>query len=231
MARLSLLVLVWLLVCSALATPCHAARTALYTGAPITVSLALGQPTALTFPEPLTAVPTGADPTTLSLEVDGPRLFLQPLTEQVEGLLFALGTSGTLYPVRFAVQTPADIAVEIMVPAPPSAPPQAPPDTSPMRALLVALLRGTTLPGATTLPHRQVLLETPAVQVVTTQVQLAGAYLGYTATATNRTGTPLPLLLPEYTAPGLAAIAAVADTIPPHGTTRMILVIHPAVSH
>jgi hypothetical protein len=46
--------------------------------------------TAVTFPEPITAVPTGADPTRLSLELDGPRLFLQPLDAKVQGVLFAI---------------------------------------------------------------------------------------------------------------------------------------------
>jgi hypothetical protein len=83
-----------------------AARTVVLTGDPILIRLAHRQPTAVTFPEPIAAVPTGADPQQLSLELDGPRLFLQPLEPTVTGLLFAIGVSGRSYALRFAVLRP-----------------------------------------------------------------------------------------------------------------------------
>jgi hypothetical protein len=41
----------------------------------------------------------------------------------------------------------------------------------------------------------------------------------------------LPLLLPEYYAPGLKAITAGADVLPPHGHTPVVLIFHPGAPH
>src|SRR5262249_61928485 len=104
----------------ALPTGALAGRLVVYTGEPLDVRLAPHQPTAVTFPEPITAVPTGADPHQLSLELDGPRLFLQPLDPAVRGLLFAIGVSGRRYALRFAGATPA--ATGVVVTLPPAGP-------------------------------------------------------------------------------------------------------------
>jgi hypothetical protein len=198
------------------------------------------QPTAVQFPEPIAAVPTGADPHTLSLELEGARLFLQPLTRTVQGQLFALGVSGRSYPLRFAVRRPAD--TEVVVTLPPdsagSLPSHAP--TGPtaalagpvtVRDLLVAMLRETLPPGGSTAPHQQVVLETDTLRLVTVRAYVAGELRGYVAEARNRTTTPLPLRLPEYSAPGLKALSAAAEVLPPQGTTTVYLVFQPAVPH
>ena len=137
----------------------HAARPVVFTGDPVVVRLQPRQPTAVQFPEPIAAVPTGADPHTLSLELEGPRLFLQPLTSEVQGQLFALGVSGRSYPVRFAVRQPVDTEVVVTLPppapgepgmAPTGSPTPAPPGlASPVtvRELLVGMLRDMPPPG------------------------------------------------------------------------------------
>jgi hypothetical protein len=218
-----------------------AARPVVFTGEPVVVRLQLRQPTAVHFPEPIAAVPTGADPHTLSLELEGPRLFLQPLTRDVQGQLFALGVSGRSYPVRFAVRKPADTEVVVTLPpaasaAPGAAPAGAPGGTAPpglaspvtVRALLVGMLRDTPPPGVSVAPHTQVVLETATVRITTTRVYVTGTLQGYVAEAVNRTAEPLPLRLPAYSAPGLKALSAAAEVLPPHGTTTVYLVFHAA---
>lgn len=218
----------------------HAARPVVFTGDPVVVRLHHRQPTAVQFPEPIAAVPTGADPHTLSLELEGPRLFLQPLTPDVRGQLFALGASGRSYPVRFAVGRPAD--TEVVVTLPPTAPPApvatpagapaspAPPGlASPVtvRDLLVGMLRDTPPPGVSVASHTAVVLETATLRLTTQRVYVTGTLQGYMAEAVNRTGEPLPLRLPEYSAPGLKALSATAEVLPPHGTTTVYLVFQP----
>jgi hypothetical protein len=210
------------------------ARTILMTGEPVTVRLQSLQLTALTFPEPIAAVPTGVDPAKLSLELDGTRLFLQPLDAQVQGVLFVIGASGRSYPIRFAVGRPADTEVVLALPAAPGAPStssQPPPTASApgltVRALLAGMLRRTALPGVKEAADRQVLLTTERLRITTTRVYLAGSLVGYLADAVNTTDAPLPLLLPEYYAPGLKAIATEAEVVPPRGRTRVYLVFQP----
>jgi hypothetical protein len=211
-----------------------AARPVLLSDEPMAVRLRQGQPTAITFPEPIASVPTGADPAQLSVELEGTRLFLQPLDPRVQGLLFVVGASGRSYPVRFAVGTPPD--TEVLVTLPPAPPRGGPADTSPppgltVRMLLVALLQGNTVPGVTEAADRQVLLETARLRITTTRVYIAGFLLGYQAEAVNKTDAALPLLLPEYYAPGLKAITAEAEVLPPQGQTRVYLVFQPGVPH
>jgi len=219
--------------------PGAAARTVLLTGDPLVVRLQVGQPTAVTFPEPIAAVPTGADPKQLSLELDGHRLFLQPLDAKVQGVLFAIGVSGRSYPIRFTVGTPADTEAVLVLPAAAGPPgvasrpdaPQAVPPGLTVRTVLAALLKRTALPGATELANRQVLLATDRLRITTTRMVIAGPLVGYLAEAVNLTDQPLPLLLPEYYAPGLKAITAGVDVLPPHGRTPVVLVFHPGAPH
>jgi hypothetical protein len=211
-----------------------------FTGESIVVRLQQRQPTAVQFPEPIAAVPTGADPHTLSLELEGARLFLQPLTPDVRGQLFALGVSGRSYPVRFAVGRPADTEVVVTLPpaaqstpmgdpASPASPQLASPVT--VRDLLVGMLRGTPPPGVGVAPHTQVVLETAAVRITTVRAYSTGTLQGYVAEAVNRTAETLPLRLPEYYAPGLKALSATAEVLPPQGTTTVYLVFQPALPH
>jgi hypothetical protein len=218
-----------------------AARPVVFTGDPVVVRLQPWQPTAMQFPEPILGIPTGADPETLSLEAEGPRLFLQPRTRDVQGRLFVLGVSGRSYPVHFAVRNPAD--TEVVVTLPPAAPaaPGATPAGAPahpglaspvtVRDLLVGMLRGTPPPGVSVAPHTQVVLETDALRITTVRAYGTGTLQGYVAEAVNRTAEPLPLRLPEYTAPGLKALSATAEVLPPHGTTTVYLVFHAAGPH
>jgi hypothetical protein len=236
----------WLLLALLLTLPCasKAARPVVFHGDPIVVRLQLRQPTAVQFPEAIAAVPTGANPHTLSLELEGARLFLQPLTPDVQGQLFALGVSGRSYPVRFAVGRPADTEVVVTLPpvaspvlgsaplgdpARPASPRLASPVT--VRDLLAGMLRGMPPPGVSVASHTQVVLETTTLRITTVRAYVTGDLQGYVAEAVNRTAETLPLRLPEYYAPGLKALSATAEMLPPQGTTLVYLVFQPALPH
>jgi hypothetical protein len=218
----------------------YAARPVVFTGDPVVVRLQPRQPTAVQFPEPIAAVPTGADPHTLSLELEGPRLFLQPLTPAVQGQLFVLGVSGRSYPLRFTVGRPADTEVVVTLPPAGTSPSTAPSRpaaevggatlASPVtvRELLVGMLRDTPPPGVSVAPHTQVVLETATLRITTQRVYVTGSLQGYVAEAVNRTAETLPLRLPEYYAPGLKALSVTAEVLPPHRTTTVYLIFQPA---
>jgi hypothetical protein len=87
------------------------------------------------------------------------------------------------------------------------------------------------VPGVTEAADRQVLLDTARLRITTTRVYIAGVLLGYQAEAVNKTDEAVPLLLPEYYAPGLKAITAEAEVLPPQGQTRVYLVFQPGVPH
>jgi hypothetical protein len=217
-----------------------AARTVVLTNDPIAVRLEVHQPTAVVFPEAVAAVPTGADPARLSLDYDGPYLFLQPREPGVQGRLFVVGASGRLYGIRFTVASPPDDMVTIETTA------AASPAKTPSRAvqpfdLLKALRFGTPLPGvtATTLPPVQ--SPDARLQVLGQQALALDVYLGVVVTITNvhpepvglelRVGVPHAAPLPETMVsldgwplpPGtvLKAVAADDEVLGPRGTTRL----------
>jgi len=207
-----------------------AARTVVLTGDPILVRLAPRQPTAVTFPEPIAAVPTGADPQQLSLELDGARLFLQPLEPTVTGLLFAIGVSGRSYVLRFAVGTPTDTEVVVTLPAPGARQGvtmggAAAPAGVTWRRLLRAMLQGAALPGVTEAPLTKDLREVDGLRLTAVRMYTSGALRGYVAEAVNPADTPRPVRVQAFTAPGLQAITAATDTVPARGTTRLYLVV------
>jgi hypothetical protein len=216
-----------------------AARTVALRNDPIAIRLEVHQPTAVVFPEAVAAVPTGADPARLSLDYDGPYLFLQPREPGVSGRLFVVGASGRLYGLRFTVATPADDMVTIEPPAASGAP--APSRATPPLDLLKALRFGTALPGmtATTLPPFQ--SPDARVQVLGQQALALDVFLGLVVTITNvhpepleldlRVGVPSTTPAPETLVsldgwplpPGtlLKAVAAEDERLGPRGTTRL----------
>ena len=85
-----------------LARPALAARS-VPADRPIAVKLETSQPTAIALPEPVASVSVGLAPERVSLDYDGPYLFLLPLDPAITGRLFVVGQSGTLYVVTFKV--------------------------------------------------------------------------------------------------------------------------------
>ena len=214
----------------------HAARLAISGGDPVEIHVSVDSPTVVTFPEKIRAIPTSADPEALSLEIESERLFIQSLRAGYEAVLFVVGKSGRLHLLTLVEHEPPDTEVQLILPpAPPrfDEPPPAkgkgahPRHGNPLRRLMVAMLRGDTLPGVEVLAHDQPLASSSDIEIRTTHLYAAGRYLGFLATARNLTAEPVALRLPEYQAPGLKAIAADLETIPAGGETRVYLVVEP----
>ena len=220
-----------------LAAPLQAARLEVSTGEPVEIYVNVGVPTVVTFPERVKAIPTSADPEAVSMEAEGSRLFVQSLREGFGGIVFVIGESDRLHILKLVEREPPDTEVQLVLPqAPPrfgdepgrpGRPAARRPGGSPLRRLLVALLRGDRLPGVEVLAHDQVLAQTADVEIRTTHLYAAGRYLGFVGTATNLTGQPFVLRLPEVQAQGLKAIGADDETIAAGGETRVYLVIEP----
>ena len=189
---------------------------------PVPVYAKAGVPVAVTFPERVEAIPTGADPAALSLEIEGKRLFIQSLVEGFEARVFVIAAGGRMYQLHLTErQGEPDDQVQLVQPVPPPvfgaetpAEQRAPAGRrgrkrqSPLRRLLVAMIEGTKLPGVSVVDHAQTLLDDGAVAIRTLQVYVAGRYLGYVSAAQNCGTEPVAMRLPEYQAAGLRAIAA-----------------------
>ena len=220
-----------------LASSAHAARLEVSTGEPVEIYVAVGVPTVVTFPEQVKAIPTSADPESVSMEAEGSRLFIQSLRQGFGATVFVIGESDRLHILRLVEREPPDTEVLLVLPkAPPRFGEEASgagrrgsnrPRGSPLRRLIVALLKGGKLPGVEVLSHDQVLAQTEEVEIRTTHLYAAGRYLGFVGKAVNLTGEPFVLRLSEYQAQGLKAIAADDETIPVGGETRVYLVIEP----
>ena len=226
-----------------LVSPALAARLEMSTGDPMEVRIAVGAPTVVTFPEKITAIPTSADPQALSLEIEGGRLFIQSLREGFGAVLFVVGESGRLYLLKLVEHDTPDVEVQVILPQAPPRFGDPPPAASgrpgrpqrrlgnPMRRLLVAMVKGETLPGVEVLAHDQPLALSEEVEIRTTQLYAAGRYLGFIGVARNLTDGPFVLRLPEYQARGLKAISADDETIPAGGETRVYLVVEPGAPY
>ena len=221
----------------------HAARLVVSSGDPVEVRIAVGTPTVVTFPEKITAIPTSADPEALSLEIEGERLFIQSLREGFGAVLFVVGQSGRLYLLKLVAHEPPEIEVQVVLPQAPPRFGDPPPAASgrpgrpqrrlgnPMRRLLMAMVKGETLPGVEVLAHDQPLALSEEVEIRTAQLYAAGRYLGFIGVARNLTDGPFVLRLPEYQARGLKAISADDETIPAGGETRVYLVVEPGAPY
>ena len=136
----------------------QAARLEVSTGEPVEVYIAVGLPTVVTFPEPVKAIPTSADPEAVSMEAEGSRLFIQSLRKGFGGIVFVIDESDRLHILKLVERNPPDTEVQLVLPqAPPrfgdetgrpGGPPVKRPRGSPLRRLLVALLKGERLPGS-----------------------------------------------------------------------------------
>lgn len=226
-----------LILTLAAASSAEAARLEVSAGDPVEVRIAVGSPTVVTFPDRIKAIPTSADPESVSLEVEGSRLFIQSRRPGFGGLVFVIGESDRLHLLNLVESEVPDTEVQLVYPQAPPRFGDAPaarrrPGTrhlqgGAMRRLLVAMLKGERPPGVEVLPHDQLLAANGDLEIRTTKVYTAGRYLGFLGTASNLTKGPFVLRLPEYRAPGLKAIAADDETIEAGGATTVYLVVEP----
>ena len=180
-----------LLVCFWYASPVLAARS-VAADRPIAVKLEPSQPTAIALPEPVASVSVGLAPERVSLDYDGPYLFLLPLDSAIAGRLFVVGQSGTLYVVTFKVAAPADDVVHVTA-TPAGATRSAPPQPLAIATLLRALRTGTALPGQQALDLPPPVLPDPRVRVTGASALALGTTLGLVLTVRNTQPTPLTL--------------------------------------
>jgi len=201
--------------------PARAART-LSADHAIAVKLESSQPTAVALPEPVASVSVGVAPERLSLDYDGPYLFLLPLDPTVTGRLFVVGQSGTLYTLTFKVATPADDVVHLT--APPTTPTVKSQPFS-VASLLRALRTDTPLPGQHTVDIPAPVLPDARVRLTASHALALGSRVGLVLTVRNTQTAPLALDVrigaPVEDATG-AALSLSTWTWPPHLTIRAI---------
>jgi hypothetical protein len=227
-------------LCLGITTAAVAARS-LSADQSLAVKLEPSQPTAVAFPEPVASVSVGLAPDRVSLDYDGPYLFLLPLDPAVTGRIFVVGQSGKLYPLTFKVAHPADDVVQVTATAPQPPTPVVPPMTP--TSILRALRTGTTLPGQQeadilppVIPDTRVALLGMTAHRIDDRVALVLALQ-------NTQPTPLTLDLrvdvPATPQDGLVALstwtwpprlqirAVAADTeiLVPHGQTRVYVLL------
>ena len=173
-----------------LTRPALAARS-LSADRPIAVKLETSQPTAIALPEPVASVSVGLAPDRVSLDYDGPYLFLLPLDPAIVGRLFVVGQSGTLYVVTFKVTAPADDVVHVL--ATPTDPARGPQPPVSVAMLLRALRSGTTVPGQRAIDLPPPALPDTRVRVTGSSALAVGTTLGLVLTLRNTQQTPLTL--------------------------------------
>src|SRR5712691_13377024 len=161
--------------------PARAART-LSADHAIAVKLESSQPTAVALPEPVASVSVGVAPERLSLDYDGPYLFLLPLDPTVTGRLFVVGQSGTLYTLTFKVATPADDVVHLT--APPTTPTVKSQPFS-VASLLRALRTDTSLPGQHAVDIPAPVLPDARVRLTASHALALGSRVGLVLTVRN----------------------------------------------
>lgn len=210
---------------------------------PVKVFVRAGEPQAVTFPEEITMIPTGVNPADLSLEMAGRRLFIQALVEGFEARLYVIGRSGRMYELELMEgEEGQDGQVDLVVPVVPPRfgevsagagtleedrgrrrrGPRSREDL--VRRLMLSMLEGKRAPGVRIVDHAEVLFEGEGLRIETVKVFLAGRYVGYVARAENVGKSSVGLLLPEYQADGLRAIAAAREQLEVGETTLMYLV-------
>ena len=218
-------------------------RTVLYDGKPIEVRLEYGQPTTVTFPEPVEVAPTGADQADLTVVVEDRTVTLQPRVKKLSGRLIVQTVMKRRYQMRFSVASPADADIEVQLPAPP--PEAQRPEIgegqssqSPVRAMLVTMWTAGNRPpqaGVMVQASQRILAEDAAHRVRLVRIFQAPPYYGYTLEVENRTEHPWPLLLPQLEAERLMISAAEpmmppdqprppAEVIPPKGQALLHLI-------
>jgi hypothetical protein len=208
---------------------------------PLAVKLEPSQPTAVAFPEPVASVSVGLAPERVSLDYDGPYLFLLPLDPSVTGRIFVVGQSGKLYPLTFQVAHPADDVVHVTATAPPTPPPLAQPVTPTM--LLRALRTGTVIPGQHEADVSPPGMADPRVTVLGMTAHTVDGMVALVLSLQNTQPTPLTLdLRVDVPAPpqdGLVAlrtwtwpprlqvraVAADEEVLAPGGQTRVYVLL------
>lgn len=210
----------------AAAPPTPTVRLAPWTGQPVTVNVAVGRTTAITFPAAITSIVTTASKQTLTLETVASRLFLSPLVPDYAGEIFVILANDDQVPllVRSVVPEQADLALRLVAgSAAGSGSPGAAPDRSgawtPLR-FMRAMILGVQEPGVTVTrgPQPFVAYNDSVLVLRTLATWKTPRYEGVVLEAENLTDQWLRLALESLHFPGLLAVHAERDSLAPRPT-------------
>jgi len=201
-------------------------RLAPWTGQPVTVNVAVGRTTAVTFPAAITSIVTTASKQTLTLETVGSRLFLSPLAPDYAGEIFVILANDDQVPLlaRSVAPEKADLALRLVASSAagsrtPSAAPDGGSAWTPLR-LMRAMILGVQEPGVTVTRSRQpfVAYNDSVLVLRTLATWKTPRYEGVVLEAENLTDQWLRLALESLHFPGLLAVHAERDSLAPRPT-------------
>lgn len=198
-------------------------RLAPWTGQPVTVNVAVGRTTAITFPAAITSIVTTASKETLTLETVASRLFLSPLVPHYSGEIFVILANDDQVPLiaRSVAADEADLAVRLVAgSAGASKRPGASSDTggawTPLR-LMRAMILGLQEPGITVTrsPQPSIVYDDSVLVLRTLTTWKTPRYEGVILEAENRTDQWIRLALESLHFPGLLAVHAERESLAP----------------
>jgi TraK protein len=190
-----------------------------WTGQPVTVNVAVGRTTAITFPAAITSIVTTASKETLTLETVGSRLFLSPLAPQYSGEIFVILVNDEQVPLiaRSVAAEDADLAVRLVAG---SAAASTASDGSgawtPLR-LMRAMILDVQEPGVTVTRSAQpsIVYDDSVLVLRTLTTWKTPRYEGVALEAENKTDQWLRLALESLHFPGLLAVHAERESLAP----------------
>jgi hypothetical protein len=201
-------------------------RLAPWTGQPVTVNVAVGRTTAITFPATITSIVTTASKETLTLETVASRLFLSPLVPDYSGEIFVILANDDQVPLLARSVPPgqADLALRLVAGSAaasgsPGTAQQSHVTWTPLR-LMRAMILGVQEPGVTVVRSpREVIAYNDSVLVLrTVATWKTPRYEGVVLEAENLTDQWLRLALESLHFPGLLAVHAERDSLAPRPT-------------
>lgn len=210
----------------AAAPPTPTVRLAPWTGQPVTVNVAIGRTTAITFPAAITSIVTTASKETLTLETVASRLFLSPLVPDYAGEIFVILANDDQVPLlaRSVAPEKADLALRLVAGSAAASGASGTASESggaltPLR-LMRAMILGVQEPGVTVTrsPQPFVAYNDSVLVLRTLAAWKTPRYEGVVLEAENLTDQWLRLALESLHFPGLLAVHAERDSLAPRPT-------------
>jgi hypothetical protein len=202
-------------------------RLAPWTGQPVTINVATGRTTAVTFPAPIASIVTTASKETLTLETVGSRLFLSPLVQHYTGEVFVILASDDQVPLiaRAVADDAADLSVRLVTGSAAAtskvsgAPHEGTSTWTPLR-LMRAMILDVQEPGVTLTrsPHASVVYDDSVLVLRTLATWKSPRYEGVVLEAENLTEQWLRIALESLHFPGLLAVHAERESLAPRPT-------------
>jgi hypothetical protein len=221
-----------LLLC--LASTVHAAPRVVDERKPILVTLELDRPTAVMLPEPVASITGAFDKDRLSMDYDGPYVFIQALEPTIAGRCFVVGQSGRLFQIDFRAGKPGDQIVQVAA-LPTHTQAVGAPITP--RLVLRALRTGTVLPGEAPSDLPPPSLGSGSVTLASSRQVAVQGLIGMVLTLDNTSASEVVLdmrlgvptaSVQDWTFPPRVTVLAIAtelDVLPAHGQTRVYLIL------